>query len=87
MSAAQQTTEILTREIEAIAKRRPDITTTTFPRRQAPAVVVVLPETMGGFELAVRHEDWGVEVDARRARSFAAWEPADHFGITFEVRQ
>lgn len=84
MSAAQQTAETLNREIEAIVRRRPDIT--AHVNRQAHAVIVVLPETFGGFELAIRYEAWGVEVDARRARSFATWEPADHFGITFEVR-
>lgn len=79
------TTQAQRAEVDEIRRRRPDIERRTAPQTPPPVIVQLL-ESLGGLELCIRHEPWGVEVDARRAHSFARWQPVAHFGGTVEVR-
>lgn len=56
------------------------------PRAAIPSVVVTLPPGAApGTQVAVRHHDWGVEVDVRD-RPSGTWLPLVMAGGSFEVR-
>lgn len=52
------------------------------------AVIVQIPGNLSsdGVEIAVRTEEWGVEVDARPAHTTQSWTPIEMVGGRFEVR-
>ncbi|GAC1364573.1 MAG: hypothetical protein NVSMB4_20310 [Acidimicrobiales bacterium] len=52
------------------------------------AVIVQVPPNLSsdGVEVAVRHEQWGVEVDVRPAHTTQVWTPIQMVGGRFEVR-
>lgn len=52
------------------------------------AVLVTVPGNLSsdGVEICVRHEEWGVEVDARPAGTSQTWTPIQLVGGRFEVR-
>lgn len=53
----------------------------------APPVIVRLPSDLGGLEVLVRHEDWGVECDVRATDGLSStWTPVSIVGGSFEVR-
>ena len=53
---------------------------------KAPTVIVTVPTGLGPVEIAVRHEDWGVECDIRTAGSRMSWTPLAMHGGSFIVR-
>lgn len=52
------------------------------------AVIVRLPGGLSsdGIEVAVRREDWGIEVDCRPAGTSQVWTPVEMVGGSFEER-
>ena len=52
------------------------------------AVIVQVPGNLSsdGVEIAVRQQDWGVEVDVRPAGTTQTWTPIEMLGGRFEVR-
>ena len=51
-----------------------------------PVIITPGPDMPSVAEFCVRHEDWGVEVDARPAGSYGTWTPIQLLGGSFEVR-
>lgn len=50
------------------------------------AVIVTLPaDVPEGAQVCVRHEEWGVEVDVRKAPQHS-WVPVGLVGGSYEVR-